>query len=236
MGHAAPKSTAIMLDLAAGTGAISAAFTKKLKLVYALDISKKMLSQARNLLAEAENVRFIVANGHRTPFADGSFNLVVCRNGLHHFESPLLGLKDVRRVLKSRGTFVLIEPVAPNDLSKSIWSNLFRIRDKGRHPCFYYTAKELIGFVTSGGFVLEAQRKRNVPLSMHNWLNTGTVTSEDRSTICRIIDRLSDEMRSNLQLQNDGEKWIWKHSWSLLKLKKEDADGTQMGGYQITHN
>ena len=38
---------------------------------------------------------------------------------------------------------MLIEPVEPNNTGKWPWSELFRIRDKDRHPEFYFAPAEL---------------------------------------------------------------------------------------------
>jgi SAM-dependent methyltransferase len=45
------------------------------------------------------------------PFSDESFDLVLCLYGLHHFRGYLEALREIARVLRSTGTFVLIDPV-----------------------------------------------------------------------------------------------------------------------------
>jgi len=45
----------------------------------------------------------VAADGHALPFADGTFDAVVCQLGLQFFPKPGLALKEFRRVLRDRG-------------------------------------------------------------------------------------------------------------------------------------
>ncbi len=51
------------------------------------------------------------ADGKRLPFRDGSFDLVLCLYGLHHFRGYFEALCEIARVLKPTGTFALIDPI-----------------------------------------------------------------------------------------------------------------------------
>jgi ubiquinone/menaquinone biosynthesis C-methylase UbiE len=45
----------------------------------------------------------MAADGQVLPFADGTFDAVVCQLGLQFFPNPGLGLKEFRRVLRDGG-------------------------------------------------------------------------------------------------------------------------------------
>lgn len=49
----------------------------------------------------------IVADAHELPFADESFEVVLCREVLEHVKEPTVVLKEIKRVLKPGGTLYL---------------------------------------------------------------------------------------------------------------------------------
>lgn len=51
-----------------------------------------------------------VCDAHCLPFADGEFTGVFCLDVLHHLRSPLECFREIARVLRPGGRFVLIEP------------------------------------------------------------------------------------------------------------------------------
>ncbi|HEY5658042.1 MAG TPA: class I SAM-dependent methyltransferase [Myxococcota bacterium] len=53
-------------------------------------------------------VRFEYANAEHLPFASGSFDLVFCKESLHHLARPVLGLYEMLRVC--RRAVVFVEP------------------------------------------------------------------------------------------------------------------------------
>jgi hypothetical protein len=61
------------------------------------------------------NAALCGADGKRLPFHDGTFDLVVCLYGLHHFCGYLGASQEIARVLKPRGTFALIDPIRRAD-------------------------------------------------------------------------------------------------------------------------
>ena len=58
--------------------------------------------------AEDPRVRFEYANAERLPFASASFDLVFCKESLHHLARPVSGLYEMLRVC--RRAVVFVEP------------------------------------------------------------------------------------------------------------------------------
>ena len=93
-----------ILDVATGPGeAASLALTHvgPSGLVVGADISLGMLDAAHTRFAA---VRFqpVVADGQALPFADATFDAVLCQLGLMFFPDPARGLAEFRRVLRPR--------------------------------------------------------------------------------------------------------------------------------------
>ncbi|MGH7933358.1 MAG: class I SAM-dependent methyltransferase [Candidatus Binataceae bacterium] len=107
---------AICLDMATGRGWASAGLVRRdpSARVVALDYDGTILPHARDYLRShgaAANAALCRSDGKRLPFRDGSFDLVLCLYGLHHFHGYLEALREIARVLKSSGTFAMIDPI-----------------------------------------------------------------------------------------------------------------------------
>jgi ubiquinone/menaquinone biosynthesis C-methylase UbiE len=95
-----------VLDLAAGTGAITEVLAERVDadgVVVAVDISAGMLRYARRRLADRPSVRFMLGAGESLPFADGWFDAVTCAFGIQHMADADAALRSMRRVARSGG-------------------------------------------------------------------------------------------------------------------------------------
>jgi SAM-dependent methyltransferase len=112
---AQPGPEEVVLDVATGTGHTALAVAEYGSEVIGLDVSGKMLAEARRLAAEQGrgNVRFVEGSAEALPFPDNHFTLVTARHAPHHFRSVETFLAEVFRVLKAGGRFVLADQVSP---------------------------------------------------------------------------------------------------------------------------
>jgi SAM-dependent methyltransferase len=100
----------LVLDVAAGTGHVARRLAPQVRAVVALDATRAMLEQGR---AQAPpNVLFMQGDAAELPFLDDSFDVVVTRFAVHHFEDPRVQLAEMRRVLKPGGRLAVADLVA----------------------------------------------------------------------------------------------------------------------------
>ncbi len=66
--------------------------------------------------SKVEKALWTSADAGAQPFADHTFATVLIRDVLHHLEDPFATLQESLRVLRTGGTFVLLEPNARNPL------------------------------------------------------------------------------------------------------------------------
>lgn len=119
-----------VLEIAAGTGIL----TRHLRDVLpshvrltATDLNLPMLEVARTKFRPAEQVEFQPADAMALPFADASFDAVVCQFGVMFFPDKDRAYREVYRVLVPGGRYV------------------FNLWDSHRHNAFGRIAHEVIG-------------------------------------------------------------------------------------------
>ena len=86
-------------------------FWRDVRLAAGLDPDSPSLSEHR-----APAMPVIRGIGEHLPFADGSFDLIVCLWVLEHLKDPAATLREARRVLKPLGHFVFVTPNMRNPL------------------------------------------------------------------------------------------------------------------------
>jgi len=108
----------LVLDLAAGTGTSSRAFTTAGARCVACDFSLGMLGVGAR--KPAPGVRFVAGDALVLPFKESSFDAVTISFGLRNLADPGAGLAEMLRVTKPGGRLVICEfsklPGRLNDL------------------------------------------------------------------------------------------------------------------------
>jgi demethylmenaquinone methyltransferase/2-methoxy-6-polyprenyl-1,4-benzoquinol methylase len=104
-----------VLDLAAGTGDLSARFAPLAGnegLVVSSDINAAMLEQGRIRMADLGligNMRFVQANAEQLPFPDNHFDCVTIGFGLRNVTDKAAAIDAMFRVLKPGGRLLILE-------------------------------------------------------------------------------------------------------------------------------
>jgi SAM-dependent methyltransferase len=67
-----------------------------------------MLERARRRMVEYEaTVRLVRGIAETLPFADGTFDRVLCESGIDHLADPAVGIREMARVLRPDGRLVI---------------------------------------------------------------------------------------------------------------------------------
>ena len=106
-----------VLDIATGTGdlAINLAETNATRIV-GLDISSGMLEIGKDKITKKgldSKIEMILGDSENMPFENDTFDAITVAFGVRNFETLENGLKEIYRVLKSNGTFVILETSIP---------------------------------------------------------------------------------------------------------------------------
>lgn len=108
-----PRKGMRILDLAAGTGASSAALAAHGAEVVAADFSEGMLAEGRRRHGNNPLISFVQADALDLPFEDESFDAATISYGLRNVSDPRAALAEMRRVVKPGGRVVIAEFSTP---------------------------------------------------------------------------------------------------------------------------
>ena len=122
-----------ILDVATGTGDMIIEVAKRNLSVqiFGLDFSHRMLDLGRIKIVQNDynqRVSFQIGSGECLPFANESFDGVVCAFGIRNFADAPLGLREFFRVLKPGGRVVVLEFSLPqNQFLNTIYEWYFNL-------------------------------------------------------------------------------------------------------------
>ncbi len=106
-----------VLDIATGTGDLALHLAKTgAKKIIGLDISPGMLEVGKQKVAKAQlgrTIDMVMGDSEHLPFEDNSFDAITVAFGVRNFENLDLGLKEIHRVLRPKGLFVVLETSVP---------------------------------------------------------------------------------------------------------------------------
>lgn len=110
-----------VLDLAAGSGDLSAKFAKKVGdqgSVFVTDINESMLQEGRQRMLNAGfagNVEYALVNAQALPYEDNSFDCISISFGLRNVTDKDQALKEMCRCLKPGGRALVLEFSQPSN-------------------------------------------------------------------------------------------------------------------------
>ncbi|MHB8584560.1 MAG: class I SAM-dependent methyltransferase [Thermoplasmatota archaeon] len=171
-----------VLDVGCGAGPALAHLMRQGARPVGVDISRSMLELARTARVDGLQA---VAEG--LPFRDQSFDLVLCRETLHHVTAPDAAVWEMRRVLARGGALVVedvITHVSPEIARRH--NDLERLHDPAHERLL--SVSSLTGLVEEAGFEIDAVEVVEHERELEEWVSTGPASSEVRSRLRRALE------------------------------------------------
>ena len=159
-----------VLDLGCGAGHASFAVAPVARSVTAFDLSPQMLDVVAGAARERglDNIVTQQGNVASLPFADAAFCMVVTRFSAHHWLDVPAALREVKRVLKPGGVFVIIDITAPESpLHDSTLQAVELLRD-GSHVRDYRPS-EWTAMLEDAGFAQERVSDWKLEMKFDEW-------------------------------------------------------------------
>ena len=100
----------ILLDVGGNTGKITQVYARDCKEIVVLEPKHAAVEYGRTY---RPHIKFVEGGAENIPLPDEYFDKVVASVSFHHFPNQDAGLEEMKRVLKSDGTMIIIE-IDPN--------------------------------------------------------------------------------------------------------------------------
>jgi SAM-dependent methyltransferase len=171
---AAPRLEQRWLEAACGPGLIARSLAPAVAAVHGFDLTPAMIALARRDAAAAglHNTTFAVGAAAALPVPDASFDGAVTRFSLHHIPVPVRVLRELRRVTRSGGTIVVVDPLADEDGGEAAFvQELERLRDPSHWATL--SRSRLNELVAQAGLRVAREEVRPMELDFEDWLSRG---------------------------------------------------------------
>jgi len=160
--RAAARRPGRVLEIAAGTGAVTRHLAADLPAgaaIVATDLNPGMIARAREVGA-ARPVEWQTADAMQLPFADATFDAVVCQFGVMFFPDRAAAYAEARRVLRPGGAFLFNawDRIEANEFADVVTATLATLfpgdppRFMARTPHGYHDTATIARDVAAGGF------------------------------------------------------------------------------------
>jgi ubiquinone/menaquinone biosynthesis C-methylase UbiE len=184
------------VEVATGPGYVAMALAVRCREVVGLDLTPAPIAIAERTSRERgiTNVRFEVGDAEHLPFADGEFDIAVCRFAFHHFERPETVLAEMVRVCRSGGTVAIEDLFSSEYRERADYMNrVERLRDHSHTTAL--TPTELIAMTRKLGLEIESMHSDGLVVDMEEWLKGAQTGESDAREVRQLV---SDDMQRNL--------------------------------------
>jgi ubiquinone/menaquinone biosynthesis C-methylase UbiE len=210
------------LDVATGGGHTGLLLAARGCEVTLGDLSANMLERAAKLGAERGlHVATRQFPAEEIPFGDGEFDLVSCRVAPHHFSGPEKFVREVARVLKPGGYFLLIDPsFVDGQPDVEAWlHNVEKWRDPSHHRVWSEGTWQR--WCASAGLTLvhsELQPMKQPDLEWY--FNAAATSPENRAKVLEAIRTVPPAVKAALRLGEEDGKIVWWWQRMVLVARK----------------
>lgn len=216
-----------ILDVAGGAGQLARALAPHVRRATVLDMTPEMLAAGRRETAAAgvENVAFERGDAARMPYADASFDLVVTRFAVHHFERPAVQLAEMARVCRPGGHVAAIDLIAADPGRADGYNRLERLRDPSHAEAL--TAEGLTAAVAATGVEVVHVAARDRAVEVERWLSQTSTPEEAAAELRALLGAEADGgaptgMRAH---RHDGRLWL-THRFQIVAGRKPTHSGS----------
>ena len=136
------------LDLGCGFGLATRVLAEKADrgLVVGMDLSDRMIHQARSAYRNPPNAIFVVADAARIPFGDGFFNGVLSVESIYYYPNLEGALAEVHRIMSPTAKAFFLLNYYEENIYSHRWAAYIDI------PLHLLSAQDYVDMLTKAGF------------------------------------------------------------------------------------
>lgn len=163
-----------ILDIGCGAGHASFAVAPHADVVVAYDLSGEMLDVVAATAAARglASIRTRQGPAESLPFDDHSFDLVISRYSVHHWNDPAAALRETARVLKPSGRLCFIDVVGPQGSHAALLDTHLQALELLRDVSHVrdYSPSEWHSLLLQAGFELVDEQSWKLPIDFDSWV------------------------------------------------------------------
>ncbi|WP_342323694.1 methyltransferase domain-containing protein [Kosakonia sp. BYX6] len=198
-------AAASVLDLGCGAGHASFVAAGVVREVTAYDLSEKMLAVVRQAASDRQlnNISTVHGAAEKLPFTDDTFDVVISRYSAHHWHDVALALREVKRVLKPGGKFILMDIASPGQPVLDIWLQTIEVLRDPSHVR-NYSAAEWLQMTQQSGMLVQKLVTDRLALEYGSWVERMKTPDVLRAAIRHLQGITSEEVKQHFCLTDDG--------------------------------
>jgi glycosyltransferase involved in cell wall biosynthesis/SAM-dependent methyltransferase len=201
-----------VLDIASGEGFGSAILAQDAKSVVGVDISEEVVAHAQNKYTSV-NLSFCAGSCEAIPMPDASVDVVVSFETIEHIEAHDAFLKEIKRVLRPKGSLIISTPEKEAYTVATGLVNPFHAKELFRHEfddllSRHFNHVSMHGQVIGFGSIIAPESESGVFVEVNSSSDTATlgfsapmymiaVASDDPSSERAIVGFLPQDIQSS---------------------------------------
>ncbi|HET7341637.1 MAG TPA: class I SAM-dependent methyltransferase [Methylomirabilota bacterium] len=195
-----------VLDVATGGGHTALAFAGLAREVVAYDLTEEMLRAARGFLRERGGAAaFVAGDVALLPFRDGAFDVVTCRIAAHHFADVAGAVREVRRVLRPGGSFLLQDILGHDEPAAAAFVTEVERRRDPTHARAY-RAVEWKAFLRAAGLTVMDTATVTKRRPWEEWTARTRMTAEARRELDAFVRAAPEACRAAFDFRVAGDR------------------------------
>jgi ubiquinone/menaquinone biosynthesis C-methylase UbiE len=210
-----------VLDAGCGPGIVTEAVAPHVKEVVAFDLTPAMIEATRMRCENAglHNVRYQTGNIESLPYENEYFDRVISRLVVHHLPEPRKGLKEIHRVLKKNGIFVLADIIGSENLQKEKLHNALEVLRDPSHSRML-SQSELVNSLEGSGFDVSVADMWVNEREFSEWI--AITNSPERIGPLKIVMTalVKAGYDAGVNLRADDQTVFFDHMWILISATK----------------
>ena len=201
----APYKEAQVIDLGCGAGHASFVAAGAVKNVIAYDLSAQMLDVVAQAASDKQLNNITVRQGvaESLPFDDHSADVIISRYSAHHWHDVGQALREVARVLKPGGKFIMMDVVSPGHPLLDIYLQTVEVLRDTSHVR-NYSPGEWLKMASEAGLIAGEVTTDRLPLEYTSWIARMRTPEHFAVAIRELQKVMSDDVVKHYEIQPDG--------------------------------
>jgi ubiquinone/menaquinone biosynthesis C-methylase UbiE len=193
--------------------------------VVGVDLTEAPLAIAEQRRQELglHNVRFQQADAAHLPFADGEFDVVICRLAFHHFDQSPRVLREMVRVCAPQGTVAVEDIIVSEHPARAAYQNRFEnLRDPSHTAAFPLST--LLRFFTEAGLEMAHVSTHDLPQVVERWMANAQTPADRAAEVRRLIEQdAREDLSGTRPFRDEHDQWCFWHHNAIVVGRKLHA-------------